>query len=77
MMTTIAKLYVKSHGQIVIGITEGGLFDTTMYMDYTGIAYVPILMFTILTLSPIIFIVCLYLCVRVWKRKRKSYRSKE
>jgi hypothetical protein len=72
MMTTIAELYVKSNGRIVIGITEGGLFDTTMYLDYTFTAYVPILMFTILTLSPIMFIVCLYLRVREWKSKRSS-----
>jgi len=70
MMTGIARLYVESHGQIVIGITEGGLFDTNMYMDCTGKAYVPIFMFTILTLSPIMFIVCLYLCIREWKSKR-------
>ena len=63
-------LYVESHGRIVIGITEGGLFDTDVYMDCTGKIYVPVLTFTILTLSPIMFIVCLYLCVREWKSKR-------
>ena len=64
-------LYVESHGRIVIGITEGGLFDNQVYF-VGGIAYVPILMFTILTLSPIIFIVCLCLGVREWKSKRSS-----
>ena len=62
-------LYVESHGRIVIGMTEGGLFDNQVYF-VGGKAYVPVLLFTILTLSPIIFIVCLYLCLREWKSKK-------
>jgi len=66
---------------IVICITEGGLFDTVIYhMGGWGSSrtttYVPVLMFTVLLMSSIMFPLFLVLILREWNERRKSKDSK-
>jgi len=69
---------------IVICITEGGLFDTQIYTrsylltdprTMRTTTYVPILMFTVLLISSIMFPIFLVLILREWNKRRTSKDS--
>lgn len=66
--------------EIVFCITEGGLFDTVIYQrggwgPSRTTTYVPILMFTVLLMSSIMFPIFLVLILREWNKRRISRDS--
>ena len=79
MVTTLSE-----RKTIVICITEGGLFDTQIYTrsylltdprTMRTTTYVPILMFTVLLISSIMFPIFLVLILKEWKKRRISRDS--